>query len=162
MALDPDRVLVTGGRAASGDLADAYVVNVADGTLAGLPDMSVSRVGHSCGVVTSGGVRRAVVAGGITGSGRHDEVEYLVLDGGEGDGWRPLDPLPRHAVFAASVPLGSTFAAVGGSLEGQAEVYDTVLEFDVASLRFVERSERLIDARYGFGAVLVDDQFTSC
>ncbi len=62
VVLDDGRVLVIGGRAASGPVATVEALN-ADGAIAVLPSMSSPRVGHTAVVLADGSV---LVAGGTT------------------------------------------------------------------------------------------------
>ncbi len=80
--------------------------------------MPITRCGHVCGVVRDGPggkATRVVVAGGYERDAAPvglSSVDILVLDGMT---WTPGPPLPLPLVRAASVPVGNTFAVIGGS-----------------------------------------------
>ena len=74
--------------------------------------------------------------------------------------WSPGPNLPFPLEKAASVPFGNTFLLVGGNSDRNE--LQTILELDIVKMKWLVRSEELVEAREGAFAALTTMGYLGC
>ena len=127
VSVDDDTLLSIGGEIAADK---AYIYRTSSNSWTEVASMSLSRRGHSCGVVDgSDGKKEVIVVGGAIGGdefNRTDSVEiYSISD----NTWREGTPFPHTIDDAASVQFNGTFLVVGGYVAEESDTDDRIYEY---------------------------------
>ena len=97
------------------------------------------------------------MTGGKDGA-KLDSTEILDLETLE---WTQGPDLPESISYTASVPLKYTFLVVGGRKADNSKS-NSIFEFDFEGMRWITRSETLVNARDSLTAFLVPDNAVNC
>ena len=136
---------------------ESYIFDKKTGNFTQIANMAHSRLGHACGLIQSNNSGPEIVVAG--GSQVGLLVEILSLSTME---WREGPNLPKDIEFPASVPFGNSFLIIGGSNTGEYGFYDSIYEYGVEGGNWIERPEKLSQAKYDLTAVMLDTNDVNC
>ena len=114
-----------------GDIAGrkVYIYRSSTNNWFEVASLSISRRGHSCGVVDGPDGKEVVVVGGAVGGDEFDRTDRVEIYSVSKGTWTEGTPFPHTIDDAASVQFNGTFMVVGGYVEEQGDTDNRIYEY---------------------------------